>query len=366
MSDRLYVSTRKGLFVFDRKTSGTWDITSVAFLGDPITMFLDDAHSRTQFAASRLGHFGVKVFRSSDNAQTWEECAAPTYPPQPDEARTETHAWSLDQVWSLETGGPADPETLWAGTNPGGLFRSRDRGASWELNRGLWDHPERKRWSGGGFDIPGIHSICVDPHDGNKIIVGVSVGGVWRTSDGGESWDACSRGMHADYMPPELADDPTMQDPHRVVQSPSNTDWLWLQHHCGMYVSRDGANSWETIRNVQPSTFGFAVAVHPADPQTAWFIPAIKDERRVPVDGRVVVTRTRDGGHSFDVLSDGLPQQHAYDIVYRHALDVSADGNRLAFGSTTGSLWLSDNAGDSWQTLSEHLPPVYAVRFAAV
>jgi photosystem II stability/assembly factor-like uncharacterized protein len=365
MSDRLYVSTRKGLFVFDRQTSGRWEIASVAFLGDPITMFLDDPHSRMQFATSRLGHFGVKVYRSSDRAQTWEECAAPTYPPQPDEARTEAHAWSLDQVWSLETGGPADPDTLWAGTNPGGLFRSRDRGSSWELNRGLWDHPERKRWSGGGFDIPGIHSICVDPQDGNKIIVGVSVGGVWRTSDGGETWDACSRGMHADYMPPELAEDPTMQDPHRVVQCPSNTDWLWLQHHCGMYVSRDGAHSWETIRNVQPSVFGFAVAVHPTDPQTAWFVPAIKDERRVPVDGRVVVTRTRDGGHSFDVLSDGLPQQHAYDIAYRHALDVAADGTRLAFGSTTGSLWLSDNAGDSWQTLSEHLPPVYAVRFAA-
>ncbi len=172
--------------------------------------------------------------------------------------------------------------------------------------------------------------------------------------------------MFAEYMPPELADDPTMQDPHRVVQCPSDTDWLYVQHHNGMYVSRDGACSWETIRNVQPSTFGFAVAVHPTDPRTAWYVPAIKDERRVPVDGRVVVTRTRDGGNSFDVLSDGLPQKHAYDLVYRHGLDVSADGNRLAFGSTTGSLWLSDNAGDSWQTLSEHLPPVYAVRFAAV
>src|SRR5688500_15291634 len=139
MSDRLYVSTRKGLFVFDRQPVGRWETTSVAFLGDPITMFLDDPYSRTQFATSRLGHFGVKLFSSSDAAQPWEECVAPAYPHQPQYSCTETYSWSHDQIWSLETGGPTDPDSLWAGTNPGGLFRSRDRGASWELNRGLWD-----------------------------------------------------------------------------------------------------------------------------------------------------------------------------------------------------------------------------------
>ena len=117
------------------------------------------------------------------------------------------------------------------------------------------------------------------------------------------------------------------------------------------------------MQTAQPSSFGFAVAVHPEDPNTAWFVPGVKDEKRYPVDGALVVTRTRDGAETFDVLRDGLPQQHAYDIVYRHGLAIDASGDTLAFGSTTGNLWLSDDQGDRWQTVSEHLPPVYCVRF---
>jgi hypothetical protein len=105
------------------------------------------------------------------------------------------------------------------------------------------------------------------------------------------------------------------------------------------------------------------VAVHPKDPKTAWFVPAFKDEKRCPLDGRVVVNRTSDGGKSFETLSKGLPQTHAYDLVYRHGLDIDETGNRLAFGSTTGSVWVSEDGGESWQTVSSNLPPVYGVRF---
>jgi hypothetical protein len=170
--------------------------------------------------------------------------------------------------------------------------------------------------------------------------------------------------MWAAYMPPDRRDDPLIQDPHRVVRCDGAPDCLWAQHHNGIFRTTDDAASWREVTDVPPSSFGFAVAVHPDDPETAWFVPAVKDETRVPVDGRLVVTRTRDGGRSFDVLSRGLPQQHAYDIVYRHALDVDRRGESLAFGSTTGSLYLSDDQGDTWRAVSEHLPPVYCVRFA--
>jgi hypothetical protein len=150
---------------------------------------------------------------------------------------------------------------------------------------------------------------------------------------------------------------------HRVVQCPARPESLWAQHHNAVFRSTDGAASWQDVTNVLPSVFGFAVAVHPRDPDLAWFVPAVKDECRVPVDGRVVVARTRDGGRSFDVLRKGLPQEHAYDIVYRHAFDVDDTGDVLAFGSTTGSVWVSADQGDSWATLGEHLPPVYGVRF---
>jgi photosystem II stability/assembly factor-like uncharacterized protein len=169
--------------------------------------------------------------------------------------------------------------------------------------------------------------------------------------------------MRAVYMPPEQAFDPDVQDPHRVVQCRANPDRLWVQHHNGIFRSDDGGKVWVEIKEAGPSTFGFAVVVHPEQPDTAWFVPAIKDEKRIPVDGKVVVTRTRDGGKSFQTLRNGLPQEHAYDLVFRHALDIDGTGNRLAFGSTTGSLWVSEDQGDTWQTVSTNLPPVYCVRF---
>ena len=136
-----------------------------------------------------------------------------------------------------------------------------------------------------------------------------------------------------------------------------------MQHHNGIFRSKDNCASWQEVKCAEPSSFGFAVAVHPADPEVAWFVPAISDERRVPADGRVVVTRTRDGGQSFEVLGNGLPQQDAYDLVYRHALTIDSTGERLAFGSTTGSLWITEDQGDHWHCVSNHLPPIYAVLF---
>lgn len=136
-----------------------------------------------------------------------------------------------------------------------------------------------------------------------------------------------------------------------------------MQHHNGIFVSRNDCETWQEITDVSPSTFGFAVAVHPSNPDQAWFVPTDNDARRVPVEGKVVVTRTDDGGKSFSTLKNGLPQDNAFDLVYRHGLDITNDGESLAFGSTTGNLWYSDNGGDDWQTISNHLPPILAVSF---
>ncbi|HET6280675.1 MAG TPA: exo-alpha-sialidase [Polyangia bacterium] len=370
MSNRLFVSTRKGLFSFVRGGAGRWEIERVSFLGDAVSLALHDGAGGgdgTLYAALGLGHFGVKMRRSSDLGARWDEVAAPAFPPQP-EGHVETFAdgkpwpWRVEQIWSLETGAHG---SLWCGTIGGGLFQSSDRAASWTLSQSLWDHPKRKAWFGGGAELPGIHSLCVSPRDPRAIVLGVSCGGVWRSEDGGGTWALGGKGMFAEYMPPNLRDDPAIQDPHRVVACRANPDRLWCQHHNGVFRSDDGGRSWETIANVPPAVFGFAVAVDPNDGDTAWFIPAQKDQTRVPVDARIVVSRTRDGGRTWQVLTEGLPQDHAYDLTFRHGLDVDASGRRLAFGSTTGSLWLTEDAGDRWTCLSTHLPPIYAVRFAA-
>jgi hypothetical protein len=361
MSDRVRVATRKGLFTITRR-GGRWEIGTPDFLGDPVTLSLDDERDHTLYAALNLGHFGVKLRRSRDDGKTWDELEAPAYPPQPEGAPGAP--WKLVQIWSLETGGASEPGALWAGTIPGGLFRSRDHGQSWQLVRPLWDRPERLEWFGGGYDHPGIHSIVVDPRDPARLTLGISCGGVWVSEDAGETWRVSANGMRATYMPPEQQSNPNTQDPHRVVACPARPETLWSQHHCGIFRSTDGARNWTEIADVVPSSFGFAVAVHPRDPDVAWFVPAIKDERRVPVDARFVVARTRDGGRSFDVLSTGLPAAPSYDLVYRHGLAVDATGTRLAMGSTTGGLWISESAGDAWQCVSLNLPPISAVRFA--
>jgi photosystem II stability/assembly factor-like uncharacterized protein len=365
MTDKLLVSTRKGLFTIVRK-GGQWEITAVEFLGDNVSITLTDQRDGRTYAALDHGHFGVKLHRST--ARGWEEIPAPVYPSKP-EGHEENDMWGRPlnwttvRIWGLAAGGPNERGVIWCGTLPGGLFRSIDHGQSWEMMRALWDHPKRKQWMGGGADLPGIHSICVDPRNSEHVWIAVSTGGIWFTEDSGASWAQLGKGMRAEYVPPELTHDPIAQDVHCLVQCPAHPHRMWVQHHNGIFVSSDAGGTFTEITGVEPSTFGFAVVVHPSDPDTAWFVPEIKDEKRVPRDGRLVVTRTRDGGKSFEVLSEGLPQSHAYDVVYRHALALDRTGNRLAFGSTTGGLWVSEDQGDSWACVTHTLPPIHAVRF---
>ena len=370
MSDRLLVATRKGVFGIERGRDGRWEVSTASFLGVNASMVMHDPRDGSLLAALEHGHFGAKVHRSADGGTTWEEVATPVYPEKPaddddrDAMRGTPFEWKLKKIWALAPGGSDEPGRIWCGTIPGGLFTSMDGGRSWEIVRSLWDDPLRRKWFGGGADQPGIHSACVDPRDPRRVLLGVSCGGAWLTEDTGATWRQTAQGMRADYMPPEQAFDPNIQDPHCIVNCRSNPDVFWAQHHNGIFRSIDGAASWHSIDDVPPSVFGFAVAVHPDDPDTAWFVPAVKDEARYPVDGAVVVSRTRDGGKTFDVLRNGLPQVHAYDLTYRHGLDIDATGTRLAFGSTTGSLWITEDQGDSWRTISKHLPPIHCVRFA--
>jgi len=368
MSDRILVGTRKGFFTITRGNAG-WDIDKAALLGDPVTMLLEDRHGAVHVAQD-MGHFGAKIKRSADGGDTWEERAVPQYPQMPDgyeeidPIRQTPVKWALRTVWSLENGHADRPDEIWCGTIPGGLFRSGDGGESWQIVEGLWYHPDRKNWVGGGADFPGIHSILIDPRDADTVRIGVSCGGVWVSENAGESWDCRGVGQRAEYMPPEQALNPAAQDPHCVVQCPSEPNRVWIQHHNGIFRSDDSGDTCTEIFCKDPSSFGFATVVDPADPDTAWFIPGVRDQQRYPRDGSLVVTRTHDAGESFTVLTNGLPQRHAYDLVYRHSFSIDASGQRLAFGSTTGNFWISEDRGDTWSLVSSTLPPVYCVRFA--
>ena len=360
----MLAASRKGLFVWEGQ-GGDWRMTAHHFAGEPVTSVLADPRDGHWYAALRLGHFGVKLHRSADKGQTWTEVAAPAFPPKPAEGpmADDTTPWTVDLIWTLTAGGADEPGVLWAGCLPAGLFRSDDQGASWSLNQPLWEQPGRREWFGGGYDHAGIHSILVDTRDSQHVTLGISCGGVWQTRDGGGHWTLTARGMTADYLPAESADDGNTQDPHAMVQCPAQPDALWVQHHCGIYRSTDGGAQWQAIASPAPSGFGFAVACDPVNPQRAWFVPAQADVCRIPVDGRLVVLRTDDGGQSFQAFGDGLPASQAYHLVYRHAFDVDASGTVLVMGSTTGGLWVSADAGEHWRELSRDLPPLAMVRF---
>lgn len=363
----LRIATRKGLFFSSKKNN--WKLGEPSFLGDNCSAVLRHPVSNAIYVALDHGHFGVKLHRSRNDGESFSEIATPAYPSHDDDAEPwvdmmgRTIPDSLQLIWCLESGHTDQGERIWAGTIPGGLFRSNDGGDSWQLIESLWNDSQRRKWFGGGMDFPGIHSILVHPDKPEDITIAVSCGGIWHSDDDGNSWSNIGEGMEAPYTPPDIANDPGIQDVHRLTRCRSNPDQMWLQHHAGIYRSEDAGIHWQQVENVKPSSFGFAVAVHPQNPDTAWFVPEIKDEHRIPVDGKVVVNRTDDGGKSFSSFSNGLPGPMAYDLVFRHAFEIDQSGEVLAMGSTTGSLWVSEDGGENWQTISNHLPPIYALRF---
>ncbi len=359
MKSRLFISTRKGLLVANRSSSG-WDLSQHHFDGIPVTLTYEDPRSGTWWAMLDHGHWGVKLHRSTNQGADWEEVPAPAYP-EGFEIKEGVPA-SSKYIWAMQHGGQRYPGRLWVGTIPGGLFRSDDNGASFQLMESLWNDPHRQdHWFGGGFDHPGIHSIVVDPRDEDHVYIGISCAGVLETRDGGNKWEYRNDGLRADFLPdPHAA---VGHDPHLLVAAPSNPDIMWQQNHCGIFRSTNGGQQWEDVsQEGGPANFGFAIAVADDNPDQAWVAPAVSDVKRVAIDKALCICRTDDGGKSWKDLRKGLPQEFCFDIVYRHALVASGDD--VIFGTTTGNLFFSTNRGDEWQSLNHFLAPVYALSFA--
>ena len=358
MKTTLLVGTRKGLIVLRQKPNG-WKFDQTHFTGIPVSLAYVDPRDKTWWACLDHGHWGQKLHRSRDEGNSWEEIEAPKYP-EGTEMKEGVPA-SLRYMWAFAQAGGDKPGELYIGTEPGGLFHSKDHGDSWELVQSLWDHPSRKEhWFGAGRDYPGIHSLLIDPRDTNHLYAGVSVAGVFESTDAGKTWDVRNKGLRADFLPDPQAE--VGHDPHMMVACPTQPDVLWQQNHCGIYRSSDGAKSWQDVTDADgPAKFGFAIAVDHNDPDQAWVVPAVSDEIRVAVDGALCVCRTDDGGKSWQNFRDGLPQQNCFDLVYRHALDNR--GEELVFGTTTGNLFHSPDRGASWDLLGYTLPMVYSVDF---
>lgn len=352
------LGTRKGLIVYYRHFS-VWRLRSLHFEGIPVSVAYVDERDGTWWACLDHGHWGVKLHRSIDEGQSWEEMPAPAYP-EGAMIRENVPA-TTRYLWAIAHGGHQHPHRLWVGTEPGGLFVSEDGGSSFRLVGSLWDHPSREeRWFGGGRDFAGIHSIVVDPRDEDHIYVGISVAGVFESRDAGHSWYSRNQGLRAEYLPDPEAE--VGHDPHLLVAAPGAPDVLWQQNHCGIFRSVDGGVQWQDVSQpAGPARFGFAIAVADDNPDQAWVVPAVSDERRLALGGSLCVCRTDNGGRTWKAFRRGLPQKGCFDIVYRHAL--AASGDRLAFGTTTGNLFFSHDRGNHWQVINNYLPMVYSVAF---
>ena len=358
---QLMIGTRKGLFVLSHQAGGL-KINQTAFVGEPVLQTLVDVRDGAWYASLALGHFGPKLHRSTDAGSTWTELPTPSLPPKPDSGpfKGDPTPWSVERVWALVAGGIAQPQRLWAATMPAAVFVSNDGGQSWALGDSFWHDERRLQWMGGGNDHPAAHTLVVDPADADHAIVAISCGGIWRTRNAGHSWQLAGRGFNAEFMPPEMASEPNVQDPHRLSSCAAAPHVVWCQLHGGIYRSTDFAEHFTRCAKVPDGVgdFGFAIAACPVNPQRAWVVPATADTHRYAPNAAMCVARTDDAGQSWQVFRNGLPQQHAYDLIYRHGLAVSADGQQLAMASTTGNLWTSSDAGGSWQHVSAHLPPV--------
>ncbi len=354
---KLILGTRKGLIIYN-KSGNSWVYETDHFQAIPVSMFFVDQVTGAWWAGLSHGHWGEKLHRSMDQGKSWEEVAAPEYP-EGSEIKEGKPA-KLNLMWAMQRAG----EKLFIGTEPGGLFESRDDGKSWTLCTDLWNDPNRQsKWFGGGYDNPAIHSIEVDPRDPNHLYIGISCAGVYESHDAGSTWKVKNKGMKSDFLPNPTAE--VGHDPHLLKLVQGNPDILWQQNHGGVWVSKDGSENWIDVRSQDSSIadFGFTIAVDHENADRAWVVPGISDEVRVAVDLALCVSRTEDGGQTWKACRAGLPQQACYDIVYRHALDRLE--TNLVFGTTTGNVFYSEDDGDQWNLLSASLPMVNVVKLLA-
>ncbi len=360
-SVRLLVGTTKGVFFLRAPAARTaWQVEGPHLAGRAIYSLAHDGRAGRQrvWAGAASMHWGAVLVPTDDWGRTWDE------PPEANVKFPADSGLALKQIWQIEPGPDDEPDTLHCGVDPAALFRTSDGGKSWEVVRGLLDHPHRERWQPGGGGLC-LHTIVRDPENVDRMWVAISSGGVYRTTDGGRTWTARNAGIRAEFMPEKYPD--FGQCVHKVVQHPSRPGRLFAQNHWGLYRSDDAGDSWQDIARGVPSDFGFAMTMHPHEADTVYIIPIQSDMVRVAPEEKLRVYRTRNGGGSWEALTRGLPQRRAYDIVLRDAMTTdSLDPAGVYFGTRNGRLYASKDGGGSWRVAIDGLPSITCVRAVVV
>ena len=358
----LMVGTRKGGFLLAAdQARRNWSVSGPHHAGSDIFhMAYDDREGGTVFAAINSPIWGPEIQRTHDLGASWRKAESnPSF--------ADGSSDSVEQVWHVEPGRPAEPEEVYAGVAPAALFKSEDGGDTWSEIESLTAHPTRDQWQP-GFGGLCLHSIVVDPLDGDRIWVGISAAGIFGTEDGGSRWSTMNTGMRADFSPdpfPEIG-----YCPHKMLAHPSTPERLYQQNHCGFFRSDSGGMEWLDLSAGLPSRWGMVMGVHSQDPDTVYVLPedkAVKEGEvggglRYVTDAKFRVYRSRNAGEDWEPLTDGLPQRNAYLHVMREGMATdSMDECGIYVGTTTGQIFYSRNDGNTWELLIDYLPPINSV-----
>ncbi|HVK53469.1 MAG TPA: glycosyl hydrolase [Burkholderiales bacterium] len=367
----LLIGTRKGGFLLASDSArGQWKVSAPLHLGNIVHhMMLDPRDGKTLLMAARTGHLGPTILRSTDGGGTWQEAEKPPAFHKPAEG---SKALVVDHAFWLTPGHASEPGVWYVGTSPQGLFRSEDGGKTWEGVAGFNENPRRYEWVGGDQEGPPggatLHSINVDPRDPKHLYIGMSSGGVFESTDRGDTWQPLNKGCSADFLP-----DPDASyghDPHCMRLHPLAPDRLYQQNHCGIYRMSRPEGVWVRIGKNMPADvgdIGFPIELHPRDPNTVWVFPMDGTTvwPRVSPGGKPAAYISRDAGETWSRQSNGLPAQDGWFTVKRQAMcnDTHAPVG-LYFGTTSGEVWGSNDEGESWRCLVRYLPEIYSLEAA--
>jgi len=363
-SVRVLVGTRKGAFVLTSDDARKqWDVRGPLFGGwEMYHLKGSPTDPHRLYASQSTGWFGQQIQRSDDGGETWAPVGNSfVYDGVPGTHQWydgTPHPWEFARVWHLEPS-LSDPDTVYAGVEDAALFRTTDGGQSWQELSGLRKQDSGASWSPGAGGLC-LHTIIQDPTNPQRLFVAISAAGVFRTDDGGETWRPINRGLRSVGIPDPDAE--VGHCVHHVTMHPSRPNVLFMQKHWDVMRSDDGGDSWREVSGNLPSDFGFAIDVHAHEPETIYVVPIKSDSEHYPPDGRLRVYRSRSGGEEWEALTEGLPQQDCYVNVLRDAMSVDTlDPCGIYFGTSGGQVYGSSDAGDTWMPIVRDLPAVLSV-----
>jgi hypothetical protein len=216
---------------------------------------------------------------------------------------------ALKNIWSLVPG--ADKDEIWAGVEPASLFRSGDGGNSWEMMPGISNHDHARKWQPGNGGLC-LHTIV---RDGSRVHLGISTGGHYLSDDGGKTFEASNKGIGAGFTPdpyPEFG-----QCVHKIARHDDAPGRLYIQNHGGW-------GEWDGPGGRRPG---------------------------------IGVLRSDDHGKSWKSIAKGLPSDFGFPIVV-HPQDpdtvyvVPLEPMTRTCPGGSPAVWRSENAGESWKKLN--------------